>query len=220
MYRMSAAVAKRTHRRAFSTMNRLGINDVALAGKRVLMRVDFNVPFANVRRRCFHCCSRWLCADPVCDCCAHRVPSATRSASMLRCQQSSTPWSKVQRCDGLLVATLRVRPAHCVCSLPRVSQSVVLMSHLGRPNGQRKASLSLKPVAECLSEKIGRCVTFMDDCVGKEVEETCATASEGQVILLENLRFHAAEEGKIKKADGTKVGSPVRVCLVRREQTW
>lgn len=48
-------------------------------------------------------------------------------------------------------------------------------------------------------------MTFLDDCVGKEVEDECQSAAEGKVILLENLRFHAAEEGKIKGADGSKV---------------
>lgn len=79
------------------------------------------------------------------------------------------------------------------------------MSHLGRPNGSRSAKLSLRPVAECLQGKLGRDVTFLDDCVGKEVEDECQSAAEGKVILLENLRFHAAEEGKIKGADGSKV---------------
>jgi phosphoglycerate kinase len=75
--------------------------------------------------------------------------------------------------------------------------SVVLASHLGRPGGKRSAELSLKPVAACLSGVLGgKEVRFLEDCVGAEVEGVCAALQPGQVVLLENLRFHAAEEGK------------------------
>ncbi len=83
--------------------------------------------------------------------------------------------------------------------------SVILMSHLGRPNGARVAKFSLRPVADKLAELIGRPVKFLDDCVGPEVEKACADIKPGEVILLENLRFHIEEEGKAKAADGSKV---------------
>ena len=79
------------------------------------------------------------------------------------------------------------------------------MSHLGRPDGKRNEKYSLKPVVPELEKLLGKSVTFMEDCVGKEVEDTVNKASDGQVILLENLRFHAEEEGSSKDAEGKKV---------------
>lgn len=70
---------------------------------------------------------------------------------------------------------------------------VVLMSHLGRPGGERKDEFSLKPVAARLSELLGQEVPLAPDCVGPEVEKQVAGLEDGQVLLLENLRFHAEE---------------------------
>ncbi|XBW37821.1 hypothetical protein QEN19_003396 [Hanseniaspora menglaensis] len=81
---------------------------------------------------------------------------------------------------------------------------VVLASHLGRPNGERVAKYSLKPVSEELSKLLGKPVTFLSDCVGEEVDAAVAKAAPGSVILLENLRYHIEEEGS-KKVDGEKV---------------
>lgn len=98
-----------------------------------------------------------------------------------------------------------------VASLPTVNYllekgaAVILMSHLGRPNGKAKPEFSLKPVAERLQELIKRPVNFLNDCVGPEVEKACAAMKPGDVILLENLRFHIEEEGKAKLEDGSKV---------------
>src|SRR5690606_17011887 len=75
--------------------------------------------------------------------------------------------------------------------------SVVLMSHLGRPKGgAREPEYSMRPVAAILEKLLSRPVKFLDDCVGPEVEAACAAAKPGEVILLENLRFHKEEEGK------------------------
>jgi len=96
--------------------------------------------------------------------------------------------------------------------------SVVLMSHLGRPDGQKIAKFSLKPVADALPKLLGRPVKFLDDCVGPAVEAACAagTVQNGEVILLENLRFHIEEEGKVKNADGTSVkADPKAVAAFR-----
>ena len=71
---------------------------------------------------------------------------------------------------------------------------IVLASHLGRPKGQRKPELSLRPVAARLAELLGRDVAFADDCVGDGVERAVAALGDGDVLLLENLRFHAEEE--------------------------
>ncbi len=94
--------------------------------------------------------------------------------------------------------------------------SVVLMSHLGRPDGQRIPKYSLKPVAAELGKLLGRPVTFLDDCVGPAVEAACAHPAPGSVILLENLRFHIEEEGKVKLEDGTsKKADPAAVAAFR-----
>ena len=85
------------------------------------------------------------------------------------------------------------------------AKAVILMSHLGRPDGKKNPKYSLAPVVPELEKLLGKKVTFTDDCVGKEVEDTVSKASGGQVILLENLRFHAEEEGSSKDAEGKKV---------------
>lgn len=129
--------------------NKLSISDLQLAGKRVLMRVDFNVPMA----------------------------------------------------DGKITNDARI-----VAALPSIQfalkagASVVLMSHLGRPKGQRNEEFTLAPVAEALGGLLQQPVTFLNDCVGEEVEARCSSLKPGEVVLLENLRFHAAEEGKKAEA--------------------
>ncbi len=135
------------------------IRDLSLAGKRVLMRVDFNVPQDKV--------------------------------------------------TGAITNTARIAAA-----LPTIKfaleqgASIVLMSHLGRPDGQKIAKFSLQPVAVELEKLLGRPVKFLDDCVGPAVEAACAPGAlkPGDVVLLENLRFHIEEEGKvkIKNADGSE----------------
>lgn len=85
------------------------------------------------------------------------------------------------------------------------ARSVILMSHLGRPDGKVIAKYSLKPVAEELKKQLEKDVIFVNDSVGPEVENAVNTAPNGAVILLENLRFHIEEEGSVKNKDGTKV---------------
>jgi len=133
------------------------IRDLDLAGKRVLIRVDFNVP-----------------------------------------QDKAT---------GAITNNQRI-----VAALPTIKHalekgaSVVLMSHLGRPDGKAVAKFSLKPVAAELEKLLGTPVTFLEDCVGPAVESACAKLAPGTVVLLENLRFHIEEEGKVKEKqpDGTE----------------
>jgi phosphoglycerate kinase len=85
------------------------------------------------------------------------------------------------------------------------------MSHLGRPDGNVNPKYSLKPVVPVLEDLLKKTVTFAPDCVGPEVEAIVAKADNGEVILLENLRFHIEEEGKgvvngeKTKADKAKV---------------
>lgn len=91
-------------------------------------------------------------------------------------------------------------------ALDQGAKSVVLMSHLGRPDGSRIEKYSLKPVVPILEDRLKRPVVFLDDCVGSSVEAACAAPAPGSVILLENLRFHVEEEGKGVAADGkTKI---------------
>ncbi|TPX60196.1 phosphoglycerate kinase [Powellomyces hirtus] len=138
-----------------SLSNKLGIQDVDLKGKRVLMRVDFNVPFAD---------------------------------------------GKISNNQRIAAAIPTIKHA-----LEKGAKSVVLMSHLGRPDGKVVSKYSLKPVSEEVSKLLDRKVTFLDDCVGPKVEEHCAKADNGEVILLENLRFHIEEEGSVKDDKGNKI---------------
>lgn len=72
--------------------------------------------------------------------------------------------------------------------------SVILMSHLGRPKGERKQEFSLSQIVEVVSEEVGRSVEFVDDCIGEKVEEKIDQMRVNSVLLLENLRFYAEEE--------------------------
>jgi 3-phosphoglycerate kinase len=78
--------------------------------------------------------------------------------------------------------------------------SLILMSHLGRPKGERKEKMSLSPVARRLSELLGKEVIFADDCVGDEVKAKAQALKAGDCMLLENLRFHKQETIKDKAA--------------------
>lgn len=86
------------------------------------------------------------------------------------------------------------------------AKRIILISHLGRPDGKKDEKLSLKPVAIELENIIGEPVRFIDDCVGENVISECKCASE-RLILLENLRFHIEEEGKCKLKDGSVINS-------------
>ena len=120
------------------------IRDLDVAGKRVLVRVDFNVPLDE--------------ADRIID--DTRIRAALPTIEHLLSQGAS----------------------------------VILMSHLGRPRGQRVPALSLASVAERLSQLLGRAVGMAPDCVGAEVAAQAAVLQPGQVLLLENVRFHPEEE--------------------------
>src|SRR5829696_1763005 len=129
-------------------MKKLSIKDLDLKGKRVFVRVDFNVPVK----------------------------------------------------EGKVGDDSRIR-----ATLPTIEYAtaqgarVILASHLGRPKGERVEKYSLRPVAKHLSEVLGLPVAFADDCVGEKAGSAAAGLKDGDVLLLENLRFHAEEE---KNDDG------------------
>lgn len=94
------------------------------------------------------------------------------------------------------------------------------MSHLGRPKGNFSPELSLAPIAKELQDIMGKKVTFLENCVGKEVTEYCQQIEDGELVLLENLRFHVEEEGKGVDAEGNKVkANPDKVKTFRKQLT-
>ena len=94
--------------------------------------------------------------------------------------------------------------------------SLVLMSHLGRPDGKAVEKFSLRPVAAELEKLLGRPVKFIPSCVGPEAEAAAKALKAGEVLLLENLRFHIEEEGKVKLEDGTsQKADPAKVAEFR-----
>ncbi len=124
-------------------MSKLTVDRVELAGKRVFLRVDFNVPLE----------------------------------------------------DGRVAEDTRIRAALPTIELClKAGAAVLLASHLGRPKGTPDPHYSLRPVAIKLEELLGRPVPLLPDCVGPEVEAAAAALKPGEVVLLENLRFHAEEE--------------------------
>src|SRR5689334_113355 len=124
-------------------MSALSIRDIDLRGKRVFMRVDFNVPVA---------------------------PGGKEITSDKRIRAS--------------LPSIQYALEH--------GAALILASHLGRPKGKPNPEMSLKPVADRLAQLLGRPVAMAPDCVGPEVENMLPKT--GEVLLLENLRFHAEEE--------------------------
>lgn len=80
--------------------------------------------------------------------------------------------------------------------------AVIVCAHLGKPKGQVKPELSLKPVADRLGELLGRKVVLAPDCIGPDVEKMAADLKGGEVLMLENLRFHKEEQGKTEADRG------------------
>ncbi|XP_017771931.1 PREDICTED: phosphoglycerate kinase-like [Nicrophorus vespilloides] len=148
-------------------LNKLGIDKLNLAGKRVLMRVDFNVPLK----------------------------------------------------EGVITNNQRIVAAleTVKYAIDQKAKSIVLMSHLGRPDGNKNPKFTMKPVADELTKLLNREVTFLPDCVGPEVESACQDPKPGSVFLLENLRFHVEEEGKGIDAAGKKIkAEPEKVQAFRQ----
>jgi len=101
----------------------------------------------------------------------------------------------VPMADGKVTDRLRiVRQAPTIRELAEKGAKVIVLSHFDRPKGKVVPSMSLKPLAEPLAEEVGRPVVFADDCTGPKAEAAVAALKNGQVLLLENTRFHKGEE--------------------------
>ncbi len=97
--------------------------------------------------------------------------------------------------NGAITDDTRIRAAlPTIQDLIKKNAKVVLCSHLGRPKAQVRESLRLTPIANRLSELLGQTVVMCSDCIGDEVATQVGALQNGQVALLENLRFHAGEE--------------------------
>ncbi|MBI3881266.1 MAG: phosphoglycerate kinase [Verrucomicrobia bacterium] len=128
-------------------MAKLTVKDLNLRGKRVFVRVDYNVP--------------------------------------------------MEEQDGQMVINDATRIKETLPTLEfLIAQGarLILAAHLGRPKGQREPSMSLRPVAAKLAEMLGRPVAFVDDCIGEKVEKTAGVLKDGDILLLENVRYYNEEE--------------------------
>ena len=99
--------------------------------------------------------------------------------------------------DGKMVITDETRIRATLPTLELLIEKgarIILAAHLGRPKGERRPEMSLRPVAERLAELVGRPVAFVDDCIGDKAEQTAGALQPGDILLLENVRYHAAEE--------------------------
>ncbi|HXG49106.1 MAG TPA: phosphoglycerate kinase [Methylomirabilota bacterium] len=128
-------------------MAKLTVKDLQVRGKRVLVRVDYNVPLEEKEGQMV-------------------ITDATRIQETL----PTLEW------------------------LIHQGARVILAAHLGRPKGQREPSMSLRPVAAKLADLIHRPVAFVDDCIGEKVEKTVSALKDGDILLLENVRYYPEEE--------------------------
>jgi phosphoglycerate kinase len=128
-------------------MAKLTVNDLDVRGKRVFVRVDYNVP--------------------------------------------------MEEKDGQMVINDATRIQETLATLDLLINKgarIILAAHLGRPKGQREPSMSLRPVAAKLADMIHRPVAFVDDCIGEKVEKTVGALKDGDILLLENVRYYNEEE--------------------------
>jgi phosphoglycerate kinase len=97
--------------------------------------------------------------------------------------------------DGAVSDTARIdQAARTIRDLAAKGARVVVLSHFGRPDGKRVEAMSLKPIVPALAKAVGKPVAFASDCIGPEAEKAVAALKDGEVLLLENTRFHAGEE--------------------------
>src|SRR5690348_15209905 len=97
--------------------------------------------------------------------------------------------------DGVVTDATRIaRQAPTIRDLAAKGAKVIVLSHFDRPKGKVVPSMSLKPVVAPLAKAVGRAVAFAEDCVGEKAEAAIKVMKDGDVLLLENTRFHAGEE--------------------------
>src|SRR6266568_7863382 len=131
----------------FIPMAKLTVRDINTRGKRVFLRVDYNVP--------------------------------------------------LEEKDGKMIITDETRIVETLPTLKLLIEQggkLILAAHLGRPQGKREPSMSLRPVAAKLADLLGRPVAFVDDCIGEKVEKTAGVLQPGDALLLENVRYYKEEE--------------------------
>ncbi len=148
-------------------MAKLTVRDLDVRGKRVFLRVDYNVP--------------------------------------------------MEERDGKMVINDETRIKETLPTLKLLIEKgarIILAAHLGRPKGKREATMSLRPVAFKLHELLGQPVEFADDCIGEHAEKIAATLKDGQVALLENVRYYNEEEAN-DPAFAEKLAK-TRGCLCER----
>ena len=101
----------------------------------------------------------------------------------------------VPMADGKVTDRTRLeRLAPTISELADKGARVLITSHFGRPKGQRVPDMSLAPVAQALGEVLGRAVGFAPDCIGDAAMEASASMADGQILVLENARYHTGEE--------------------------
>lgn len=123
--------------------------------------------------------------------------------------------------DGKITDDTRIRSSLKTINYlkEKGAKSIALMSHFGRPNGRVNKKYTLKNVVPALSNLLGEEVTFLPDCVGPEVRDKISNSSDGQIFMLENLRFHSEEEGS-RKVKGKKVkDSKSKINAFRKQLT-
>lgn len=118
--------------------------------------------------------------------------------------------------DGQITDTTRIKESAASIRFAKENgaKSIILMSHLGRPNGFKNEKYSLKPIVNTVSEILNEQVHFVDDCVGQKVQDTVSSADGGKIVLLENLRFYAAEEGS--STDNNKVKTKEKPEVIKQ----
>lgn len=131
----------------------LHFEDYNFAGKRVLLRVDFNVPF--------------------------------------------------DKQTGLISDDSRIRRAlPTIHAILAKGGRLILLTHMGRPGGKQVADLSLRRILHAVEHLVGKHVAFCDDCIGEDAQRAARQLQDGELLMLENVRFHPEDEGKVKQKEG------------------
>jgi len=130
------------------------------------------------------------------------IPHLIKNQRVLMRVDFNVPMKGGQVSDATRISETLPTIDYC---LKNGAKAIVLMSHLGRPDGQINDNYSMWKIKGTLEDLLKKKVNFLNDCVGKDVEETCGKADKQEIILLENLRFHPEEEGSSVNKAGEKV---------------